>query len=57
LSVATAIVVFAIPENAYPIIYIRYVLGVIFVLWLPGFTLIKALFPTKKEMDIIERAA
>jgi uncharacterized membrane protein len=54
---ATAITVFTIPENSYPIVYIRYVLGSIFVLWLPGFTLIKALFPSKKEMDTIERAA
>jgi hypothetical protein len=57
LAIATAITVFTIPENAYPIVYIRYVLGSIFVLWLPGFTLIKALFPSKKEMDTIERAA
>jgi hypothetical protein len=57
LTIATAITVFAVPENSYPIVYIRYVLGSIFVLWLPGFTLIKALFPSKKEMDTIERAA
>jgi hypothetical protein len=57
LAIATAIIVFAVPENAYPIVYIRYVLGSIFVLWFPGFTLIKALFPSKKEMDTIERAA
>lgn len=57
LAIATAITVFTIPENAYPIIYIRYILGSIFVLWLPGYTLIKALFPTKKELDTIERAA
>jgi hypothetical protein len=57
LAIATAIVVFTVPEGAYPIVYIRYVLGSIFVLWLPGFTLIKALFPSKKEMDTIERAA
>jgi len=57
LAIATAITVFTVPEDAYPIVYIRYVLGSIFVLWLPGFTLIKALFPSKKEMDTIERAA
>jgi hypothetical protein len=57
LAIATAITVFTIPENAYPTVYIRYVLGSIFVLWLPGFTLIKALFPSKREMDTIERAA
>jgi hypothetical protein len=57
LAIATAITVFTVPEDAYPIVYIRYVLGSIFVLGLPGFTLIKALFPSKKEMDTIERAA
>jgi len=57
LAMATAITVFTIPEDAYPIVYIRYVLGSIFVLWLPGYTLIKALFPSKKELDTIERIA
>jgi len=57
LAIATVITVFTVPEDAYPIVYIRYVLGSIFVLGLPGFTLIKALFPSKKEMDAIERAA
>jgi len=57
LAMATAITVFTVPENAYPIVYIRYVLGSIFVLWLPGFTLIKALFPSGKDLDNIERIA
>ncbi|MHA1686754.1 MAG: DUF1616 domain-containing protein [Candidatus Heimdallarchaeaceae archaeon] len=59
----TAIVVFLIPEDLHPWIYIRYVLGTIFVLWLPGYTFIKALFPdtyrkTKgRSLDTIERIA
>lgn len=56
LSLAITILVFTIPENAYPIVYARYILGSIFVLWLPGYSLIKALFPTK-EIDNIERTA
>lgn len=56
LSVATTILVFTIPENAYPLVYARHILGSIFVLWLPGYSLIKALFPTK-EIDNIERTA
>jgi len=56
LSLATTILVFTIPENAYPIAYARHILGSIFVLWLPGYSLIKALFPTK-EIDNIERTA
>ena len=64
VAIATVIAVFVIPENAYPIGYIRYVLGSIFVLWLPGYTFIKALFPTKvpiktssESLDTIERVA
>jgi len=64
LVIATTIVVFTVPEDAYPIVYLRYVLGLIFILWLPGYTFIKALFPTKvpiptssTELDNIERIA
>ena len=65
LTLATVAVVFAIPENAFPLVYIRYVLGTIFVLWLPGYTFIKALFPkenqaqikTTTNLDTVERIA
>ena len=53
-AIVTVAAVFTIPENLYPWIYIRYALGTIFILWLPGYTLIKALFP-EKELDTIER--
>jgi hypothetical protein len=53
LSAATIITVYAIPENAIPMAYARYLLGSIFVLFMPGFCLLKALFP-KKELDKIE---
>jgi len=56
LAIATALTVFTIPENSYPLIYIRYLLGAIFVLFLPGYSLIKLLFP-EKELDNIERTA
>jgi hypothetical protein len=45
LTLATIAAVFTIPEDLQPYIVIRYVLGTIFILWLPGYTLIKALFP------------
>jgi len=54
LSVITTVIVFTIVENTYPLIYMRYVLSILFVLWLPGYVLIKALFPTR-EIDAIER--
>ena len=56
VAAVTATLVFTVPENAYPIVYARYVFGSIFILFLPGYSLIKALFPTK-EIDNIERTA
>ena len=56
LALATTTSVFTIRENAYPLVYARYLLGAIFVLLLPGYSFIKALFPTR-EIDNIERAA
>jgi hypothetical protein len=72
LTIATAIVVFTVPEDAFPLVYLRYVLGTIFTLWLPGYAFIKTLFPqslpfakalarlsdtSEKELDAIERIA
>ena len=64
LAAATAIAVFTIPETAYPIVYLRQALGAIFILFLPGFTFIKALFPSKlpiqtskENLHNIERVA
>lgn len=64
LSLGTLVAVFAVPETACPLVYIRYVLGAVFVLWLPGYAFIKALFPEQfpvktsdKDLDTIERIA
>ncbi len=56
LALVTTIIVFIIPESAIPLVYARYALGSLFVLFLPGYAFIKALFPTK-ELDNIERIA
>jgi len=56
LAITTIALVFTVPEDAYPIVYARYVLGSIFVLCLPGYSFIKALFPAR-EFDSIERVA
>lgn len=45
VTFATVAAVFTIPENLQPYVIIRYVLGTTFILWLPGYTFIKALFP------------
>jgi hypothetical protein len=63
-TLAAVISVFSIPENVYPIVIIRYLLGAIFILWLPGYAFIKALFPVElpiktadKNLGIVERIA
>jgi len=45
-SIMTLVIVFLIQEDFYPWNFIRITLGIIFILWLPGYTFIKALFPT-----------
>jgi hypothetical protein len=64
LALVTPVTVFTVPEDAYPLVYIRYVLGGIFIFWLPGYTFIKALFPTtvpiktsSENLDTIIRIA
>lgn len=43
----TVFVVFIVPENLYPAMYLRQFLGIIFIMFLPGFALIKFLYPSK----------
>jgi len=64
LAIIATTLVFTVPEEAYPLAYARHILGLIFILWLPGYTFIKVLFPTKipiqtssTELDSIERIA
>ena len=64
MAVVTVAAVFTIQEDFYPWVYIRYVLGAIFVLCLPGYSFTKALFPTQvpiklstETLDTIERIA
>jgi hypothetical protein len=63
-AAVTTVVVFTVAEDAYPAVYVRYVLGTVFVLWMPGYSFIKALFPSElplktstKNLDTIERIA
>jgi hypothetical protein len=64
LATTTVAIVFTVPEDFYPWSYLRNALGIIFVLWLPGYTFIKALFPVQvpiktstENLDTIERIA
>lgn len=55
LVAITMLVVFTV--NTSSLLYVRYVLGGVFVLFLPGFMLISALYPRSGELDELERAA
>jgi hypothetical protein len=64
LELGTLGAAFTIPINDFPLVYIRYVLGAVFIFGLPGYTLTKALFPRQlpyktsdKDLDTIVRIA
>lgn len=49
----SAALVFTISENDYPWFYVRNIFGILFVLFLPGYALIKALFVANTTMENI----
>jgi hypothetical protein len=57
----TALVASMIPIVFYvadpPFLYVRYVLGLLFVLYLPGSMLIEALYPKSQDLESLERLA
>jgi hypothetical protein len=55
-SLATLLVVYLAPSS-FPLIAFRWVLGSMFVLFLPGYMAVEALFPRGRELDMIERFA
>lgn len=55
--VALALLVIALTPDLFPLNVVRWVLGSIFVLYLPGFSLLQLLFPKGKEIDSLERFA
>jgi hypothetical protein len=64
VAIATALIVFTVPQDWFPLAYVRNVLGVIFVLFLPGYVFLRVFFPIKvptktssHSLDIIERVA
>jgi hypothetical protein len=54
ISIITILSIILIPEKFIYLNIIRYISGTIFVLYLPGYSFIKAIFPFK-EIDSIER--
>ena len=51
LAIVTTVLVFTVPEDSYPLSYLRNFLGLVFVLFLPGYTFIKALFPAHVPVE------
>jgi hypothetical protein len=56
ISIATIIAIYALPADM-PLVAIRWVLGSLFVLFIPGYVTVEALFPKGRELDTIERFA
>ncbi|MCP8321163.1 MAG: DUF1616 domain-containing protein [archaeon] len=57
LSILTTIItIYLLPQDS-PFIYLRYALGSIFILYLPGYSLIETLYPEKEDLEGLERLA
>jgi hypothetical protein len=54
ISLITLYTIYLMPQ-IYPILYFRYILGSIFILFLPGYVLIESIFPKPDELNGIER--
>ncbi len=52
----TSLAVFVLPQAA-PWIYLRYVFGAVYVLYVPGAVFIEALYPKRDELEDLERFA
>jgi hypothetical protein len=46
--------IYLMPQ-VYPLVYVRYLCGALLVLYVPGFTLIEALYPKADELERLER--
>jgi hypothetical protein len=57
LTIVLSLLAVTLIPDLFPLNVVRWVLGSIFVLYLPGFSLIQLLFPKGKEIDSLERFA
>jgi hypothetical protein len=55
-SLMTVFVIYALPTE-FPLVAVRWVLGSVFVLFLPGYVTVEALFPKGRDLDGVERFA
>lgn len=54
--VLTGSAIYLLPQIQ-PYVYLRYVVGSLFILYLPGFALIEALYPKREGLESLERLA
>lgn len=52
----TLVTIYALPAQ-FPLVIFRWVLGSVFVLFIPGYVAVEALFPKSRDLDGIERFA
>ncbi len=57
LLLALTLISIALSGALKPMLYARYVLGTLFVLYMPGMALIEALYPREEELSPLERLA
>lgn len=55
-TLGTVAAVYLLPD-LYPVTIVRWVIGGVFVLYLPGYAVIEALFPSRKSLDGVARFA
>ena len=56
ISLMTVLVVYSFPSQ-FPLVALRWTLGSVFVLFIPGYVTVETLFPKGRELDGIERFA
>ncbi|AFA40067.1 Protein of unknown function (DUF1616) [Pyrobaculum oguniense TE7] len=56
-ALTAAAAVLALYAEAPPLLYLRYVVGAFFVLFLPGYVIVEALYPKPSELKPLERLA
>ncbi|MEM2431706.1 MAG: DUF1616 domain-containing protein [Candidatus Bathyarchaeia archaeon] len=47
LTSLSSFLAFNLSDNSFPLIYIKYIFGLLFILWLPGYTFMRVMFPRK----------
>jgi hypothetical protein len=55
-SLITVLVIYTVPSQ-FPLVVLRWILGSVFVLFIPGYVTVEALFPRSRQLNGVERFA